>query len=219
MCTVHHCTPAVAVQFLRTHQSKLIFCSDFKFKVGEADVCPFDVTVRQFNENELVWRHVPRRSRRKPDDVFTGPHRVLKKLGDYTYRTTSHLHCQRKRSLMVNINDINNFTIPDTSSWKSNPKYLVSAKEQLNCINENLPIFLNFQSLETFNLHSITVDKTPKLFVIPDWPCVSWYKPLHDCFIAEAVVLPKEPDLFLDANGNALGSFSWKHWLFYVKGN
>ena len=133
-------------------------------------------------------------------------------------KITSHLHCN-KRSLKVNINDIKKFVIPDTTSWKLNPKYLVPAKEQLNCINQNLPVFLNFQSLETFTLDSIADDKAPKLFVIPDWPCMSWYKPLHDLIIAEAVVLPKEPDLFLDANGNALGSFAWKHWLFYVKGN
>ena len=76
MCRVHNCNPDEAVKYLRSHQSKLIFFSDIKVKFGEAAICSFDFSVRQFNEYELVWRHVPRRARRKPDDVFTGPHRV-----------------------------------------------------------------------------------------------------------------------------------------------
>ena len=78
---------------------------------------------------------------------------------------------------------------------------------------------IDFQSLETFTLDSIGGETSPKLFVIPEWPCMSWYKPLHDLVIAEAVELGNEPDLFLDENGNPLGSFAWQHWLFYVNGN
>jgi len=34
--------------------------------------------------------------------------------------------------------------------------------------------------------------------------------------IAQAVELENEPDLFLDENGNPLGSFAWKSWPFYI---
>ena len=208
MCRIHNCNPDKAVKYLRSHQSKLIFFSDLKVKFGEAAICSFDFSVRQFNEYELVWRHVPRRARRKPDDVFTGPHRVMKKLGDYTYRITSHLHCNRRRSLKVNVNDIKKFVIPDTTSWKLNLKYLKHAKEELNCDEENLPVFLDFKSLETFTLDSISDDKSPKLFVIPDWPCMSWYKPLHDHITAEAIQLEDKPDLFIDEK-----AILWVHLL------
>jgi len=220
MCRVHNCSPDEAVKYLRSHQSKLIFFSDFKIKFSEAAICLFDYHHgREFNENELVWRHVPRRKRKKQDEVFTGPHRVTERLGDYTYNITSSLSSSRKKNLKVNVNDVKKFTVPDTSSWKLNPKYLNPAKEQLNCADQDLPVFLDFQGLETFTLDSIGDGKSSKLFVIPDWPCMSWYRPMHDLITAEAVKLADKPDLFIDENGNPLGSFAWKHWLFCVQDN
>mmetsp|Transcript_1800 Transcript_1800/g.2420 ORF Transcript_1800/g.2420 Transcript_1800/m.2420 type:complete len:341 (-) Transcript_1800:7-1029(-) len=178
MWRVHNCTPGKAVKYLISHQSKLIFFSDFKIKFSESTICPFTYHGREFNENELVWRHVLRSKRKKHEDVFTGPHRVLKRLGEYTYRTTSHLNCFRKRSLKVNVNDIKKFIVPETSDWKLNPKYLDTAKEMLNCAGENLPVIIDFIGLETFTLDNIGGENSPKLFVIPEWPCMSWYEPL-----------------------------------------
>ena len=34
-----------------------------------------------------------------------------------------------------------------------------------------------------------------KFFVVPDWPCSDWYKPLHDHIVAEAVKLPNEENV------------------------
>ena len=105
-----------------------------------------------------------------------------------------------------------------TSKWQVNPKYLKRAKELLNCTDE-IPVLLEFDKLEAFTLDSIGYEMSPKLFIIPDWPCMSWYKPLHDLITAEAIQLSDKPDLFVDENGNPVGSFAWKHWLFYVKDN
>ena len=124
MCRVHNCNPDEAVKYLRSHQSKLIFFSDLKNKVNEGAIFPFDFSVRQFNQNELVWRHAPKTLKRKFDDVFTGPQGVMKKNEDYTFSITSYLNCQRKRSLKVNVNDIKKFTIADTTNSKLNSKCL-----------------------------------------------------------------------------------------------
>ena len=214
MCRVHNCTPDVAVKFLRSHQSKLVFFSALKIKFSDSTACPLVHKERVFHGDELVWRHIPRRSRKKHEDVFTGPHRVLKKMGRYAYKIFSSKAISR--TLKVNVNDIKKFVIPDNSKWILNPKFLNPAKAQLNSENEPVAL-LDFAKLETFTLDSIGKGVTSKLFVIPDWPCMSWYKPLHDFIEAEAVQLPDKPDLFLDENGNAIGSLAWKHWLFSCK--
>ena len=56
-----------------------------------------------------------------------------------------------------------------------------------------------------------------KFFIIPDWPCAEWYKPLHEQILAEAVKLPDEEDLFILQDNHKLGKFSWNHWLFELK--
>ena len=216
MCRVHNCTPEFAVQHLRSHQSKLMFFSSIKVKYSEPAICPFTYGVRIFNEYELVWKHVPRRGRKKHEGVFTGPHRVLKKLGDYTYLITSHRTASRNRTIKINVNDIKKFTIPDTTGWKVNPKYLDPAKAELNC-NEEVPVILDFQNLDSFTLDNISNDFSPKLFILPDWPCMAWYKPMHELVVADAAALPNKPDLFIDENGNPIGSLAWKHWLILCK--
>ena len=51
-----------------------------------------------------------------------------------------------------------------------------------------------------------------KFFVIPDWPCADWYKPLHDYILAEAVRLSASEDY-----PYPLGKFAWSHWLFELR--
>jgi len=216
MSRVHNCTPEIAVKYLRSQQSKLVFFSALKIRHSDSTCCPVAANERVFHEHELVWRHVPRRSRKKHEDIFTGPHRIMKRLGRYTYKMTSSKTASMNRPMKVNLNDIKKFVIPDTANWKLNPKYFDPAAEKLNC-KESTPVILDFNKLDTFTLDSIAYGSSPKLFVIPDWPCMAWYKPLHDLVEAEAVRLEDEPDLFLDSNGNPVGSFAWKHWLFYSK--
>ena len=91
-------------------------------------MCPFTNPIRQFNPNELVWQHVQKRKHSKPDDCFTGPHRVVCKDGDFTYRITSAKRANVKNAGRVSINEIKKFTIPDTSEWKLNEKNLGRSK-------------------------------------------------------------------------------------------
>ena len=140
MCRVHHCTPDKAVKHMMSHQSKLIFYSALKIKFSDSTACPFARTERVFQEHELVWRHIPRRARKKHENVFTGPHRIMKRVGKYTYRMTSSRTASRNRLMKVNVNDIKKFVIPDNSGWKLNPKYLNPAKALLNCENETAKI-------------------------------------------------------------------------------
>ena len=118
--------------------------------------------------------------------------------------------------MKVNLNDIKKFVVPDSSEWKLNSAHVESAVDELGCAGET-PVILDFRKLDTHTLDNIAYGAGPKLFIIPDWPCMAWYKPLHDLVDAEAVQLPDMPDLFLDEKGNPLGSFAWKHWLFCCK--
>ena len=119
--------------------------------------------------------------------------------------------------MRVSVNDIKKFTVPDTSRWHLNPGILEEAKAELNC-NLDLPVHIDFIGMETFTLDALANNPGPKLIVVPDWPCMSWYKPLHDYIYAEARLLPNVPHLFLDQHSNALGKFAWRNWLFYVTG-
>ena len=151
--------------------------------------------------------------------VMTNLQTVLNRLGGYTYQiTSSRKNASRKRTLKVNVNDIKKFTVPDTSGWKVNKKYLNPAMALLNCKDE-IPVILDFTKLEFFTLDTISNGLSPKAFIIPEWPCMGWYKPLHELIVAEAVQLEDKHDLFLDSNDNSLGCFAGKHWPFYFKGN
>ena len=79
---------------------------------------------------------------------------------------------------------------------------------------KDVKVVIDFQHLSPFILDHIDSDQ-PVVFVVPDWPCCAWYKPLHRHVSAEAVELPDQPDLFLDPKGNPIGSLAWKNWLFY----
>ena len=45
------------------------------------------------------------------------------------------------------------------------------------------------------------------LFVIPDWPCMAWYSPLHKLVTAEATLLP---NLIFFLTGRAI------HWVIWL---
>ena len=56
-----------------------------------------------------------------------------------------------------------------------------------------------------------------KFFIVPDWPCSDWYKPLHEHIMAEAIQLPDKEDTFIvqtSTHTYPVGKFAWSHWLF-----
>ena len=174
----------------------------------------FHCTTRQLHYNNLVWRHVNKRSRGKHEDTFTEPHRVLQRAGRFTYFVSSHKGTQRK--LQVNINDIKKFHLPDTKGWKIQDKYLKDAANELEIHGiDNKDILLDFLSIESM-VQDIIDEKLPKLkyFIIPDWPCMSWYSRLHKLISAEAIKLPNKEDVFINQQNRPLGIFAWDSWLF-----
>ena len=171
---------------------------------------------RQCCYNDLVWRHVKKRARAKQDDTFTGPHRVLQKVGRFSYIISSHKGGQRK--IQVNLNDIKKLHVPNTKEWSINEKYLEEAALELKVPSiEKNKILLDFSSIDSM-VQDIIDKKLPKLeyFVIPDWACAAWYKRLHEKITAEAVKLPNQVDLFLNKQQKPLGIFAWDSWLFKV---
>ena len=215
MSRIHHTSPNHAVKYLRTTNQKLLFFSQFKIRYLDKTINVLDYKVRTFQPYDLVWRAVPMRKRAKHEQGFTGPHRVLKKIGEFTYKITSSFN--RKNIVKVNVNDLKKMTISDPTSWVLlNSDVLTEKMNELDIPGEakDVKVVIDFQHLSPFILDHIDSDQ-PVVFVVPDWPCCAWYKPLHRHVSAEAVELPDQPDLFLDPKGNPIGSLAWKNWLFY----
>ena len=108
----------------------------------------------------------------------------------------------------MNVNDLKKLVSPDTTSWKLNPTVLENIMGGME-IPGDPKVVIDLKKPNPFILDSSVI------FVIPDWPCCAWYKPLHNHIQTEAVELPEQHDLFLDSKGNAIGNLAWKNWLFY----
>ena len=123
--------------------------------------------------------------------------------------------------MLVNLNDIKILHFPDTRNWKLNSKYIPDLLMQLNSSETTCCPLIDFHSIGA--LVGDLMENKPlaiKFFVIPDWPCADWYKPLHDYILAEAVRLPTEEDIFLSASKDypyPLENFAWCHWLFELR--
>ena len=137
---------------------KILFYSELKLQASELQNSDLNLAIMekpdQFQVYDLVWRHVQLRARKKEDDTYTGPHRIIQKLGDYTYVINSHT---AKSVLMkVNAADIKTFTIPNTSNWKLNPEVLIMAFQQFGFpMPTNLKIVIDFQHLKELTLEML----------------------------------------------------------------
>ena len=215
-CRIHSKNPDEVINEVNTEEAKKIMRNFLNEIYNDTSVDVFQCMTRQFCYNDLVWRHVNRRARAKQDDTFTGPHRVLQKVGRFSYIISSHKGGQRK--IQVNLNDIKKLHVPNTKEWSINEKYLKEAALELEVpgIDKN-KILLDFSSIDSM-VQDIIDKKLPKLeyFVIPDWACAAWYKRLHEKITAEAVKLPNQVDLFLNKQQKPLGIFAWDSWLFKV---
>ena len=107
--------------------------------------------------------------------------------------------------------------ILDTSTWLVKCESLEEPLDRLNLNEvdaEELELTIDFQNLETFLLNLLNTEYE-QFFIVPDLPCATWSKTLHDQVTAEAVKMPNEPDTFVDDKGNPLGNLAWDNWLFY----
>jgi hypothetical protein len=219
MSRINKETPDVAYRRLNTTKAILIFHSYLKTTQHDCLNSLLTYETRSFQYNDLVWRKVPSRKRAKHEDTFTGPHRILKRTGNFTYTITSHT--RSKRTMTINLNDIKILHIPCTRGWILNQKYIPQALIELDSNEKEIMPLIDFSSIDALIL-DLLENKPLKIkhFIIPDWPCSEWYEPLHSRIVAEAVELPNEEDLFVipGDNGNlSLGKFSWKHWLFELR--
>jgi hypothetical protein len=199
--------------------SKMLFYNELKVHALEIQeknlVCAID-SPRIFKKFDFVYKLVQSRARAKNESIFTGPHMILDKLGDYTYNVTSHT--TKSTITKVNVSDIKPFIVPDTSTWQLNSKYFDWIREEMR-----FPASVQLQNIviDFCNLDKLTlqfIEKAPpQCFIIPDWPCAPWYRPLHRLIKAKAVLLPNFLDLFLDSSNNPLGTFSWKNWIFFTE--
>jgi RNase H-like domain found in reverse transcriptase/Reverse transcriptase (RNA-dependent DNA polymerase) len=218
MCRVHQCRPTSAIKYLRTQKAKMLFYSELKvqaLEVMDTQVVALVASPTVFKKIDLCYRKVQARARAKHEDWYTGPHMILDRISDYTFIINSH--SSKSQLIKVNVRDLKSFVIPDTSQWILNPIYLSSAMQELKLQKKEKPeqIFLDFKNLDKFTLQLISSTRKA-CFIVPDWPCCAWYKPLHRLIKAEAVKLPQAADLFLDSKGNQLGICSWKNWIFFT---
>ena len=67
----------------------------------------------------------------------------------------------------------------------------------------NKAVMIDFNSIEAL-IDDVIDNKLPHIqfMVLPDWPCMAWYKRLHNEVKA----------------GKALGMFAWERWLFALDG-
>ena len=120
-----------------------------------------------------------------------------------------------KGEIKVPIDQLKPFSVPETSKWVVNVRYLTTALETLGLnLFQGINVFLNFQALDTLVLQLLNSD-VQKIFVILGWHCAMWYQLLHGVLKSKVsmVQLPAEKDLFLDSYGNDLGVFAWDHYL------
>jgi hypothetical protein len=212
--------PNEVVNRLNTEKAKLLMNQHLR-SINQSQV-PNTILfyeTRRYYHNDLVWRAVPARKREKQADTFTGPHRILRQNGKFTYELTSHL--DRTGTIHVNLNDIKSLHVPETKGWVLNPKYTNQLLQELGSQETQLNPVINFMSIGALVTDLVAGrDLRIKFFVIPEWPCMDWYKPLHQLVEAEAVRLPRNEDLFLIANSSKpkpLGTFAWEHWLFELR--
>ena len=219
MCRIHSSTPDKIFHLLNSSKSTLLLHSYVKMLHHDSTNCILYYGTRKFSYNDLVWRKVPSRKRAKDEDTFTGPHRVIEKKGDFTYQITSHISATKM--LLVNLNDIKILHIPDTKRWKLNVTLVPELLATLGSTETLCEPLINFHSIGALvNDLEQGRQMSVKFFVIPDWPCSDWYKPLHDHIVAEAVKLPNEENTFmvnLEKHSYPVGKFPWDHWLFELR--
>ena len=208
--------PDMSYRKLSTAKANLIFYTHLKNLQHDCFNSLISYETRTFQYNDLVWRKIPSRKRAKDEDTFTGPHRVLTRTGKFTYNITSHLNINR--TIPINVNDIKILHLPDTRGWQLNPKYVPQLLIDLGSKERTMSPLIDFTAIDALVLDVLEGKETNiTFFVIPDWPCAEWYKPLHQQITAEAVRMPDEEDIFIrpGENGAAnMGKFAWRHWLF-----
>ena len=219
LCRIHSSLPDEIFGLLNTTKSTLLMHSYIKSLLHDSTNCVLSYETRQFSYNNLVWRKIPSRKRAKCEDTFSGPHRVLGKVGKFSYQVTSHV--LTAKTLLVNLNDIKILHIPDCKNWKLNSALIPGLLSELNSKETLCEPMIDYNSIGAL-VNDLMESKqiSVKFFIVPDWPCSDWYKPLHEHIMAEAIQLPDKEDTFIvqtSTHTYPVGKFAWSHWLFELR--
>ena len=117
----------------------------------------------------------------------------------------------------VNLYAIKSLHRTNTVTWTINSKYIPQILKDLESSETTLKLLIDFSAIGALVEDLVKGKKLNiKFCVIPEWPCMGWYKPLHDQILAEAIKLPTHEDVFLCQVGSKTfpaGQFAWDHWL------
>jgi hypothetical protein len=88
--------------------------------------------------------------------------------------------------------------VPDTKRWTLNVTLVPKLLATLGCTETLCEPLINFRSIGAL-VNDLVQGKqmSVKFFVVPDWPCSDWYKPLRDHIVAQVVKLSNEENTFL----------------------
>lgn len=151
---------------------QLISFWDHKIELYEGVICPLYFSFRQLNQNELIWRHVPKTSIKHLMMLFM-QFKVGWKIIEITPKelpSTRTVIYTGPWSLMSMISIILPFLIQPNqiqSSW--------GCKRIAKLWWVKLAYLTWFHKLETCTLDSISDNRFCNLFVWYDWSWISWY--------------------------------------------
>ena len=132
----------------QTPLKKTNFLSGLKLKFSNENnfICSFKP--EKFNVYDFVFQEIPLIKRAKHQVTHTGPHMILKVLGDST-------------EMKVHYNHIKPFIIPDTNSWTLNVQHLKTAKNTNTQLSISLRYFASLIKIKE-ELHGYQVQREPE---------------------------------------------------------
>jgi hypothetical protein len=223
---VHGISPVQAVTKYRTDEMRQRFFGRVAVQAQDIDYGPEDQKVRSLIVGDVVARFIPRRSRTKACDVWSGPMRVVKKTGDRTYSVFTG-----NRRITVNINDLKRVAIPSGLGWHVNTYLLESffLEHQLDKSSFLVPVSFPEAMRVTWAgkrvlvpvalkeipaiLRKFSKDKPEYAVVlVPHLAAEQWFQSL-DKASAHWCRLPGKANDLVDAFGDPVGCFCFDNWL------
>jgi hypothetical protein len=176
------------------------------------------VGLRHFPIHLLVWHWVDKRSRKKSQPTFSGPHRVVQKISDAQYVITSEHTSAPAKFKTVALNNLKRCVLPSTAGWTLNHKYFLEAANQLGT-KTDLLVHISYDHLPEDILDIMSnQNKLPEGYIIlPDIPCLPWYGAFMNLQPHQKVRLPQCADLFLDSSSAPVGEMPWEHFLCFLQ--
>ena len=225
MARIHQVPPDVAVIYIRTHEHRMKFFTHIAFdphNLPKPEVI-YDGNIHDFKEGDIVWKFVPRISRKKWDQVYVGPYVIKQLKSDRTmivgdYKQTSpdvkvhyadlkkcHLPNKDVSTTWRLHHDLFKSTISEWAQKYSFPlkftrRDTLCAKAARTCKNPKQRSIYHYATVPFSDediqevYNFFTSTGVPFLaFVCPELPCLSFWKQVES-WPAKWVALPGRPD-------------------------